>query len=83
MAHAGAQTLQCKARYLLYQAGGVLFGGFPKFGVRFWGSHSILGSVFGSPYLRKLPKNPYIILYIGVASIPFLLIFHVVLHCSY
>ena len=37
-----------------------IFGGFPKLGVPFWGSHSkdssILGSMLGSPFLGKLPS---------------------------
>ena len=42
-----------------------MYGGFPKLGVPFWGSHnkdySILGSILGPPILGNYHIQPYII----------------------
>ena len=50
-----SQSCQFKCRNLF----GLLYGGFPKLGVPFWGpynkDYSILGSRMGSPYFGKLP----------------------------
>ena len=41
----------------------ILYGGFPKLGVPFWGlyskDYSTLGSILGYPNFEKLPKGKY------------------------